>query len=258
MNSLVFDIETVPDVALGRRLFNLEGLSDEDTAKGMAFQRLQETGSEFLPLYQHRVVAISVVLRSRDGLKVWSLGEPDSGEAELIQRFFDGIERYSPELISWNGSGFDLPVLHYRGLLHKVRAARYWEMGDGDREFRYNNYLNRYHWRHVDVMDVLSAFQSRARAGLDVIATMLGFPGKMGLKGDQVWDTFQRGGITAIRNYCETDVLNTWLVYLRLQFMRGMLDASGLEAELALVRETLAAAPDGHLQAFLTAWQAAS
>ncbi|MCC5795553.1 MAG: 3'-5' exonuclease [Chromatiales bacterium] len=255
MNSLVFDIETIPDVALGRRLLNLDGLSDEDVAKGMSFQRLQESGSEFLPLYQHRVVAISVVLRSRDGLRVWSLGEPDSDEAELVRRFFDGIDRYSPELVSWNGSGFDLPVLHYRGLLHRVQAARYWEQGDHDREFRYNNYLNRYHWRHVDVMDVLSAFQSRARAGLDQVATMLGFPGKMGLKGDKVWEMFLAGEIDTIRNYCETDVLNTWLVYLRLQYMRGLLDDESLDAELAMVRDVLAASPAPHLQEFLGAWQ---
>lgn len=254
MNSLVFDIETVPDVALGRRLLDLDGLSDEDVAKGMAFQRLQESGSEFLPLYQQRIVAISVVLRSRDGLKVWSLGEPDSDEAELIRRFFDGIERYSPELVSWNGSGFDLPVLHYRGLLHRVQAARYWEQGDHDREFRYNNYLNRYHWRHIDVMDVLSAFQARARAGLDQVATMLGFPGKMGIKGDQVWDMFLAGEILTIRNYCETDVLNTWLVFLRLQYMRGLLDDAALDAELDLVRGLLSGSPEAHLQEFLAAW----
>jgi predicted PolB exonuclease-like 3'-5' exonuclease len=65
---LVFDIETVPDVDLGRRLLSLDGLSDEDVAKAMTFKHLQESGTEFLPLYQHRVVAISVVLRMGDTL----------------------------------------------------------------------------------------------------------------------------------------------------------------------------------------------
>jgi 3'-5' exonuclease len=112
MHCFSFDIETVPDVEFGRRLLDLDGVSDEDVATAMTFRQLQKSGSDFLPLHQHRVVAISVALRSGDGLRVWSLGEEDSGEAELVRRFFDGIEKYTPDLVSWNGSGFDLPVLH--------------------------------------------------------------------------------------------------------------------------------------------------
>jgi predicted PolB exonuclease-like 3'-5' exonuclease len=254
LKCLVFDIETVPDVDLGRRLLSLEDLSDEDVAKAMTFKHLQKSGSDFLPLYQHRIVAISVVLRMGETLKVWSLGEPDSSEAELVQRFFDGIESFGPDLVSWNGGGFDLPVLHYRAMLHGVQSPRYWEIGDEDRSFRYNNYLSRFHWRHIDVMDALSGFQPRARAGLDAIAVMLGFPGKMGLKGDQVWPFFLDGQIEKIRNYCETDVLNTYLVFLRFQFMRGILDARLLEVELDRVRGLLGESTAEHLQAFLTEW----
>jgi predicted PolB exonuclease-like 3'-5' exonuclease len=254
MRCLVFDIETVPDVDLGRRLLNLEGISDEDVAKAMTFKHFQESGSEFLPLYQHRIVAISVVLRMADTLKVWSLGDPEAGEAELIRRFFDGLDQYTPDLVSWNGGGFDLPVLHYRALLHGVSSPTYWEIGDEDRSFRYNNYLSRFHWRHIDVMDVLSGFQPRARAGLDAIAVMLGFPGKMGIKGDQVWPYYLEGRIGDIRNYCETDALNTYLVYLRLQHMRGVLDDTLLGSETDRVRQLLESSPDAHLQAFLTEW----
>ena len=133
---LTFDIETVPDTSLGASLLGLDGISDQDIAKAMSFHQMQERGSDFLPLYQHRIVAISAAWRSADGFKVWSLGADDSDEKELIQRFYDGIDRYTPELVSWNGSGFDLPVLHYRALLHGVQSPRYWEMGDEDRSFR--------------------------------------------------------------------------------------------------------------------------
>ena len=88
-----------------------------------------------------------------------------------------------PDLVSWNGSGFDLPVLHYRCLRHGVRAARYWEHGDQDTGFRYNNYLSRFHWRHLDLMDVLCAYQARGRASLAAIASLLGLPGKLGFSG---------------------------------------------------------------------------
>lgn len=253
---LVFDIETVPDTALGEKLLGFEGISEEDIAKAMAFNQMQEKGTDFLPLYQHRVVAISAAWRSAEGFKVWSLGSEESDEKELVQRFFEGIDRYSPELVSWNGAGFDLPVLHYRGLLHGIRSPRYWETGDEDRSFRYNNYLSRFHWRHIDLMDVLSGFQNRARAPLDAIATMLGFPGKMGMAGDKVWDSYRNGEIRKIRDYCETDVLNTYLVYLRFQFMRGQLGQSDLDNEYALVRRVLKESDEPHLLEFLQAWPA--
>ena len=255
MKTLAFDIETVPDVALGRRLFGFEDISDIDVAKAMAFRQLQRQGSDFLPLYQHRVVAISVVLSGSNDLKIWSLGSPASDEEELVQRFFDGLDRYSPELVSWNGSGFDLPVLHYRSLLHGVSSPRYWEMGDEDRSFRYNNYLSRFHWRHIDLMDVLSGFQPRAKASLNDIAVMLGFPGKLGMKGDQVWDRYQQGEIEKVRGYCETDALNTYLIFLRFQYIRGLLDQQQLQSEYARVREALAVSDATHLKEFLSAWE---
>ncbi len=256
MTTLAFDIETVPDVALGRRLYGLDGIGDEDVAKAMSFRQLQATGSEFLPLYQHRIVAVSVVMRRHEELRVWSLGTPDSDERELVRRFFDGIDRYTPELVSWNGGGFDLPVLHYRALLHKVTSRRYWDVGEEDRDFRFNNYLSRFHWRHVDLMDVIAGYQNRGRAGLNDISVMLGFPGKLGMEGSKVWDVYRDGGIAAIRNYCETDALNTYLVYLRFEFIRGNLDDSGLARELERVRRTLAESGQAHLREFLEAWDA--
>lgn len=257
MHCFSFDIETIPDVEFGRRMWNLDGLSDKDVGTAMTFMRQQATGSDFLPLHQQRVVAISVALRSGDTFRLWTLGDRDADEAEIIRRFFDGIERYSPELVSWNGSGFDLPVLHYRALKHGIQAPRYWETGDSDREFRYNNYLSRFHWRHIDLMDVLAGFQMRGRASLDQMAVMLGFPGKLGMSGDKVWDCWLDGGIDDIRDYCETDVLNTYLVYLRFEFMRGHLDEKALEREFELVRSTLQSMDQPHLNEFLAAWKAA-
>jgi predicted PolB exonuclease-like 3'-5' exonuclease len=255
MNVFIFDIETVPDVEGGRRLYQLDGLSDKEVAEVMFHKRRQETGgSEFLRLHLQRVVAISAVLRSGDSLKVWSLADVDSAEPELIKRFFDGLEKFSPTLVSWNGSGFDLPVLHYRALLHGITAPRYWDNGQDDPSFKWNNYLSRFHARHTDLMDVLSGYQPRACAPLDEIATLLGLPGKMGMSGDKVWDSFQSGDIAGIRNYCETDVLNTYLVYLRFELMRGRLDPTHYAEECQRVRDCLSKENKPHLDAFLQAW----
>ena len=255
MNVLVFDIETIPDLDGGRKIYDLDGLNDKDTASALLNLRRQENGTEFLRLHLHRIVAISVVLRSTQGVKVWSLGDEDSTEKELIERFYDGIERFTPNLVSWNGGGFDLPVLHYRALKHGVQARRYWDTGNEDSSFKWNNYLSRYHQRHLDLMDVLAMYNGRANAPLDQIATLLGFPGKMGMSGAKVFDAFQDGDIKGIRDYCETDVLNTWLVYLRFQLMRGELDPTGYEQELTLLQDYLKAEGHPHFLGFLEAWQ---
>ena len=258
--TLVFDIETVPDVAGYRTVLELEpSLTDADVAE-IAFQRRRAaTGHEFLPLHLQRVVAIACLLRERTSLRVWSLGAPTDGEGEIVQRFFDGIEKYTPQLVSWNGCGFDLPVLHYRALIHGVTAPRYWETGDGDhedvRDFRFNNYINRYHPRHLDLMDLLSLYQPRASAPLDQLARLIGFPGKLGLDGSQVWEAFRAGRISAVRNYCETDVFNTWLVFLRFQTLRGALDREGYDREIAFARATIEKLDEPHWRDFLARWR---
>ena len=254
MNVLAFDIETVPDVGSGRRLLALDGLSDIEVARIMRQRQQQASGTELMRHHLNRIVAIAVVLRDGERFRVWSLGGPESSESELVKRFFDGIERYSPNLVSWNGGGFDLPVLHYRALLHGVSAPRYWESGDDDQSFRWNNYINRFHARHTDLMDVLAGYQARAFARLDEIAQMLGFPGKLGMDGSGVWDAYAAGEIERIRAYCETDALNTLLVYLRYELMRGRLSRDAYERECDVVRDGLRDDARGHLTEFLQAW----
>ncbi len=253
-NVFAFDIETVPDVEFGRRYYGLEGLTDKQIGYVMMTRQREQTGSDFLSLEQHRIVAISVALRSRNGFKVWSLGEADSPEDELVRRFHDALERFSPTLVSWNGAGFDLPVLNYRAMRHRVQAPRYWEMGDEDPSFKWNNYLSRYHWRHIDLMDVLSGFQGRSRVGLDSMAQLLGLPGKLGLKGEGVWEAHLTGQTVAIRQYCETDVVNTYLIYLRFELMRGRLTHAEHDQECGRVRDWLQASAQPHLHEFLAAW----
>lgn len=257
---LVFDIETIPDVAGFRRLNELPGgLSDDEVAELAFQQRRARTGNDFLQLHLQRVVTISCVLRTLEGFKVWSLSEPDLDEGAIIQRFFDGIEKFTPQIVSWNGGGFDLPVLHYRGMLHGVAAPRYWDMGDGDyadsRDFKWNNYLSRYHTRHLDLMDLLALYNGRANAPLDELAKLFGFPGKLGMDGGKVWSAWQDGKIAEIRDYCETDVVNTYLVYNRFRRMRGELTAEEEAAEVAFVQAQLAKIGAPHWQEFLAAWR---
>jgi predicted PolB exonuclease-like 3'-5' exonuclease len=254
---LVFDIETVPDVAGLRRAHDVPAAATDAAVLDWALQkRRMQTGGDFLQLPFHRVVAIGCALREGTGFRVWSLGEPDDPESELLRRFFDGIERYTPQLVSWNGGGFDLPVLHYRSLVHGITASKYWDWGDDDREFKFNNYLSRYHTRHLDLMDVLAAYQPRASAGLDTMARLCGFPGKLGMDGSAVHAAVEAGRIEEVRRYCETDVMNTYLLYQRFLLLRGVHTAGEYAKEVSLAREKIAATGAPHWKEFIAAWDA--
>ena len=253
---LVFDIETIPDVEGLRKVWELgPEVSEQGVVDLVSQRRRQATGTDFLPHYLQRVVAISCVLRSGDTVRAWSLGSAEDGERDIVHRFFDGIERYTPTLVSWNGSGFDLPVLHYRALFHGIPACCYWDTGDNNKDFKWNNYLSRFHARHTDLMDVLAGFQNRAFAPLDDIARLCGFPGKLGMDGSQVYGAWKRGEIAAIRNYCETDVANTYLVFLRYQLIRGVLEPAAYEREVALFKQFLAEQTAPHWREFSEAWK---
>ncbi len=255
MNILVFDIETIPDIEGGRRILNLPDLSDVEVANAMQSLSKEATGQTFMRHHLHKIVAISIVLRKGDLFNVWSLGSLEASESELIERFYAGIEKYKPSLVSWNGSGFDLPVLHYRALLHGVQAPTYWDSGEIESTFKYNNYLNRYHTRHVDLMDTLAAYQQKAFARLDEIATLLDLPGKMGMSGADVFNQYCQGNLKGIRDYCEIDVLNTYLIYLRFQLIRGHFTHEDYQREIEAVKTFLQKGSFSHFQAFLNAWQ---
>lgn len=256
---LVFDIESIPDVA-GMRLLRGDSpdRSDEQVYQAWLHERQAEGKGDFAPLHLQRVLVISCVFRNADGLRVHSLVDRDGhSEAKVIQTFFHIIEKHTPQLVSWNGGGFDLPVLHYRGLRHGVEAYKYWDMGEDDREFKWNHYIGRYHMRHLDLMDLLAMYTPRSNAPLDALAKLCGFPGKLGMDGSQVWDQYRQGGLEDIRRYCETDVLNTYLMYCRFQKMRGGFTEAEYGQEISYVRQTLAglAHDEPHWREYLDAWQ---
>jgi len=252
---LAFDIETIPDVAGIRRLHGLPAdLPDAEVAE-VAFQiRRTRTGSDFLPPQLHKVVVISCVLRGDEGVKVFSL---EGQEADIIRRFYEGIEKFVPQLVSWNGGGFDLPVLNYRALIHGVPAAMFWETGDENRDFRYNNYVSRYHSRHLDLMDVLAMYQPRNNAPLDEVAQLAGLPGKIGVGGAKVWETWLAGETAKIRDYCEADTANTYLLFLRFQLLRGVFSKDAYQKETKILRSYLQEQDKPHWREFLKLWNEA-
>ena len=187
-----------------------------------------------------------MLYRGKDNLilePVKSLGDKSTTESELLQLLFEEIDNKKPDLVSWNGSHFDMPVIRYRAMKNSLTLPKHWSE-DSD-------------YYHHDMKYELSMYNPDATGPLDHIAKQLCFPGKMGMDGSKVWDEFQAGNLSDIRDYCETDVLNTYLIYLRYQLMSGEISHEALEQEFTLLRDTLNSQSQNgqtHLGIFLKAW----
>ncbi len=266
-NLFVFDIETVPDTAA---VTNLTGFAEPDTeARRAELERYHldiTDGRNAFPRQPfHRIVAISFLEAEidRDGRSeayllrdLRSGGEAGFDEAKLVQGFFQYCERLRPRLISFNGRGFDLPVLKYRAMVHGI-AAPWLHQADN----KWENYQSRYaqDW-HCDLMEVLSDYGASARVKLNEVCSVMGFPGKFGVSGADVAGMVDDGRVDDVRNYCETDVLNTYLVYLRLQLHRGSIGRDAYNSAVADIVAFIEAEQGTrpYLGEFLTAWGEAS
>jgi predicted PolB exonuclease-like 3'-5' exonuclease len=263
---VAFDLETIPDAAGLRAYCKLpddETQTDKETVEKAYAILQEERHSTFAPHVCQKILVCSCVQRDKDGFRVVSLGNPQGdNEGQVVYDFFDLIERRRPQLVSWNGAGFDLPVLNARAMIHGVQAPLFWSEGDAsDKDFKFNNYQNRYHSRHLDLMDRLAMYQNGAKSRLDVMAKLCGFPGKIGgVDGSQVYDTWLAGGFDGVRFYCETDVVNTYLLYVRFLFISGQLSLSDYELETQFVFDTIVSwvEREPRWDDFLVAWEANS
>ena len=239
MNYLVFDIETIPDLDYGKQFLNLDGLEEDDIGRAMFFQQLQKTGTEFLPLNLHKIIAISVLTDTGDNLEVESLGSEESSERAMIQLFYDLVGANENCLVTWNGLSFDIPVLNYRALFNHVDASSYWQ-----------NEL----W-HIDLKDVLANHNAKAQVSLDSVAKGLNLPGKINVSGEQVWDLYLESRIEEVRNYCDHDVLNTYLIFIHYQAMIGKINNREYSSKMQSLKKLLSDSDKHHFKLFLSAWE---
>ncbi len=266
-NLFVFDIETVPDTDAA---FNLTGETSPDIAvrrQAIEDYHLGVTdGKNSFPRQPfHKVVAISFLEAEierdsgQEGYVMKDLrsgGEAGFDEKQLLQGFFTYVERIRPRLVSYNGRSFDLPVLKYRAMVHGISAP--WLHKSGD---KWNSYSYRYaaDW-HCDLLEVLSDFGASARVKLNEVCAAFGIAGKFGVDGSKVAAMMDAGQIDEIRHYCETDVLNTYLVYLRYQLHTGTLSKPGYNAAVTDVISFIDAEKENrpYLNDFMEAWGEAS
>jgi len=213
-NVIVWDLETIPD---------LDGYAAVRSLTTQAPDEVREAlGQAFPKLIFHKIICIGALISSRtdDGCFVRTLGAPNVGsrsEYDLIQSFVDKIRELSPTLVTFNGSSFDLPVLRYRAMRYAISAP-----GLDARP-----YFHRYTEDAIDLCDVLSSFDQRARVSLNDLAKLLGFAGKPeNMDGSQVEQLYKDGRLAEIASYCESDVVETYRVWLRYELFRGTLTPS--------------------------------
>lgn len=201
----------------------------------------EKTGSEFLPVCFHRVVSISAVMADGFGrfLRVSTLdGE---SERDKIAKFLTFIEDFNPRLVSFNGRGFDLPMIMARAMCYDLSAAAYFETNDRDNnKSKWENYRSRYDGRfHLDLLDHISDFGAVRGLKLDHICASVGLPGKYDVHGDQVLQLYYAGEQAKIDEYCRSDVLNTYWLFLKYELLRGKITKDDYLNYIAVMGEFL-------------------
>lgn len=230
---LVFDIETVADIDGARRIYpQLAALNDEDTLSALTAIRMQEAGHDFMRLPLQRIVCISALYIKDGKLSLFSLTADKCSEKDILAKFFRAFSDLEtlPQLISWNGSGFDIPVLIYRAMQYDLSAPWLFEEGECIKNMRFDNYVNRFHTRHLDLMDRFSQYGASRREAMDIVASLYGLPGKTDVDGSMVGALVSSGDWQTLSIYCESDVMNTWLIYLRWLRLTGKLSSPDFDA----------------------------
>jgi predicted PolB exonuclease-like 3'-5' exonuclease len=236
----VFDCETIPDVELIRSQFHLDGADFEVSMEALELQKGQ-SGSSFLPIPFHKVVAICAVITDDYGRfeKVSCIN--GEYEKELIENFLNFIDSKSPKLVSFNGRAFDMPMLLVRAMKYSLSVPAYFEVENRTlHKSKWDNYRYRYSDRfHIDLMDHIGEFGAVRGLKLDLLCSMIGIPGKYDVSGDQVLELYYKNELQKINEYCQSDVLNTYWLYLRYELLKGNLSKEDYLANLAIFKEKL-------------------
>ena len=221
MKTIIYDIETIPDLDFGRKHMNLDGLSDEDIGRSMFFQQLQKYGNEFLPIDLQKVITISFVTEHNGHIELSSCTD--------VATFLDSIKD-ADHFVTWNGNRFDVPVLYFRAVLNNLAV--------NEKIFDKNH--------HTDLKALLSNGDVNSISGLDWVSKHLGLPGKSEHTGNAVWDLYLEKKIDEVVRYCESDALNTYLIHVQHQLSMGVINEQELNTKKDTLKKFLASQDNPH------------
>jgi predicted PolB exonuclease-like 3'-5' exonuclease len=214
---VVWDLETIPDLVAAARMLDMGNASDAEVREALG------TGFPKHPLHKIACIGALIASRQQEGWRIDALGAPhidERSEARLISDFIEKIGELRPQLITFNGHSFDLPVLRYRAMVNRISAAG----------LQVRQYFHRYTEDTLDLCDVLGSYVSGGKVKLDEVSKILGFPGKPdGVEGSRVEEMVRAGKIEEVAHYCETDVLNTYRVWLVYELFRGSITTKELD-----------------------------
>ena len=234
---LIFDAEAVADGELIARVrYPDDELAPEDAIARYRAELLEQRGNDVIPVTFMLPVAVAVAkvgadFRLRD---LTALDAPDFRPHEITRRFWLGWRHYDrPVLVTFNGRGYDLPLLELAAFRYGMSLPGWFNVNARSYEQNRNRYNTD---AHVDLMDLVSNFGAfRVTGGLNLLANLIGKPGKTGVDGSQVQGMYDAGETEAINDYCRCDVLDTYFVFLRTRVLTGKLP---IEEEQQIVAET--------------------
>lgn len=239
-SNFIFDCETIPDSEALRRVYGYKG-SDYEVAQLALKAQLEKTGNSFLPVMFHKVVSISAVVTEKNGefLRVSSMQGKD--EKEKIEKFLHFINTYNPRLVSFNGRAFDLPMLMIRAMLYNLTAQAYFEVDNKIlQKNKWENYRSRYDGKfHLDLLDHISDFRAVSGLSLDQLCKVLELPGKFDVHGDEVVELYHQQEYNKIDEYCESDTLNTYWLFLKYELLKGNISPEQYYKNLKTMRTFL-------------------
>jgi 3'-5' exonuclease len=222
---IVWDLETIVDLPAAARMLDMSNAAEADVRQAL--------GEGFPKHPLHKIVCIGALVATRqpEGWRMDALGAPHTGErseADLIRSFAERIGQLRPQMITWNGHAFDLPVLRYRAMVNRVAAEG----------LQVRQYFHRYTDDAIDLCDVLGSYVPGVKVKLDEVSKILGLPGKPeGIDGSKVEEFVRAGRIEEVARYCESDVFNTYRVWLIYELFRGAITDKQLEWSEAQIRE---------------------
>ncbi|NQU24718.1 MAG: 3'-5' exonuclease [Candidatus Nealsonbacteria bacterium] len=233
---LVFDVESVADAELVAKLrYAGESLEPAEALRRYRAELMEKHGSDFIPYTFQLPVSVAAGkvggdFRLQD---VVVLDEPQFRPHVITEYFWRGWEKYRrPTLVTFNGRGFDLPLLELAAFRYGLQVPGWFREGKSFEQPRY-----RFNTKaHIDLCELMTNFGStRLTGGLNLAATLLGKPGKMDVQGDMVQDMFDQNRLAEINDYCRCDVLDTYFVFLRTRVLLGQLP---LETEQQIIAQT--------------------
>ncbi len=254
----VFDIESIPDVDLLREIYGYEGDDFEVCKQAFAYQK-EISGSEFLPLPFHKIISIASLAADDFGnfIKVGHFAKDillEEREEILLKEFNAFMNRKNPKLVSFNGRGFDVPLIGLKSLKYNIDMSWYYENENQDiGKNKWDNYMKRYSDRfHIDLFDVLGNYGATRYLNLDVLCKMSGILGKYDVSGNQVYEIiFKENDIKKVDSYCESDVLNTYWLYLKFEITRGFINLDDYKSNLKKMKEAIASKDAHYKEAFM-------